>query len=201
MNDVTHLCLFDIPLISNIPNMVYLAPTCREEYLAMLDWSIQQTEHPVAIRVPATGVAGSRSVDFPTAYEPEMNRFEMAHRGSGVAIIGVGNFFALAVTVAERLKQSGIDATVVNPRFLTGLDTERLEGLRDSHSLVVTLEDGVLDGGYGEKIARYYGESEMRVMCRGVRKEFIDRYNVGEEYAANRLTPDQITADILEILN
>lgn len=201
MNDVTHLCLFDIPLISNIPNMVYLAPTCREEYLAMLDWSIQQTEHPVAIRVPATGVAGSRSVDFPTDYEPEMNRFEMAHCGSGVAIIGVGNFFALAVTVAEQLKQSGIDATVVNPRFLTGLDTERLEGLRDSHSLVVTLEDGVLDGGYGEKIARYYGESEMRVMCRGVRKEFIDRYNVGEEYAANRLTPDQITADILEILN
>ena len=201
MNDVTHLCLFDIPLISNIPNMVYLAPTCREEYLAMLDWSIQQTEHPVAIRVPATGVAGSRSVDFPTDYEPEMNRFEMAHCGSGVAIIGVGNFFALAVTVAEQLKQSGIDATVVNPRFLTGLDTERLEGLRDSHSLVVTLEDGVLDGGYGEKIARYYGESEMRVMCRGVRKEFIDRYNVGEEYAANRLTPDQITADILEIRN
>lgn len=201
MNDVTHLCLFDIPLISNIPNMVYLAPTCREEYLVMLDWSIQQTEHPVAIRVPATGVAGSRSVDFPTDYEPEMNRFEMAHRGSGVAIIGVGNFFALAVTVAEQLKQSGIDATVVNPRFLTGLDTERLEDLRDSHSLVVTLEDGVLDGGYGEKIARYYGESEMRVMCRGVRKEFIDRYNVGEEYAANRLTPDQITADILEILN
>lgn len=201
MNDVTHLCLFDIPLISNIPNMVYLAPTCREEYLAMLDWSIQQTEHPVAIRVPATGVAGSRSGDFPTDYEPEMNRFEMAHCGSGVAIIGVGNFFALAVTVAEQLKQSGIDATVVNPRFLTGLDTERLEGLRDSHSLVVTLEDGVLDGGYGEKIARYYGESEMRVMCRGVRKEFIDRYNVGEEYAANRLTPDQITADILEILN
>ena len=201
MNDVTHLCLFDIPLISNIPNMVYLAPTCREEYLAMLDWSIQQTEHPVAIRVPATGVAGSRSVDFPTDYEPEMNRFEMAHCGSGVAIIGVGNFFALAVTVAEQLKQSGIDATVVNPRFLTGLDTERLEGLRDNHSLVVTLEDGVLDGGYGEKIARYYGESEMRVMCRGVRKEFIDRYNVGEEYAANRLTPDQITADILEILN
>lgn len=201
MNDVTHLCLFDIPLISNIPNMVYLAPTCREEYLAMLDWSIQQTEHPVAIRVPATGVAGSRSVDFPTDYEPEMNRFEMAHCGSGVAIIGVGNFFALAETVAEQLKQSGIDATVVNPRFLTGLDTERLEGLRDNHSLVVTLEDGVLDGGYGEKIARYYGESEMRVMCRGVRKEFIDRYDVGEEYAANRLTPDQITADILEILN
>lgn len=201
MNDVTHLCLFDIPLISNIPNMVYLAPTCREEYLAMLDWSIKQTEHPVAIRVPATGVAASRGIEFPVDYEPEMNRFEMAHRGSGVAIIGVGNFFALAESVAERLKQSGINATIINPRFLTGLDTERLEELRDSHSLVVTLEDGVLDGGYGEKIARFYGESEMRVMCRGIRKEFIDRYNVGEEYAANRLTPDQITADILEILN
>ena len=201
MNDVTHLCLFDIPLISNIPNMVYLAPTCREEYLAMLDWSIKQTEHPVAIRVPATGVAASRGIEFPVDYEPEMNRFEMAHRGSGVAIIGVGNFFALAETVAERLKQSGINATIINPRFLTGLDTERLEELRDSHSLVVTLEDGVLDGGYGEKIARFYGESEMRVMCRGIRKEFIDRYNVREEYAANRLTPEQISNDILKIMN
>lgn len=201
MNDVTHLCLFDIPLISNIPNMVYLAPTCREEYLAMLDWSIKQTEHPVAIRVPATGVAASRGIEFPVDYEPEMNRFEMAHRGSGVAIIGVGNFFALAESVAERLKQSGINATIINPRFLTGLDTERLEELRDSHSLVVTLEDGVLDGGYGEKIARFYGESEMRVMCRGIRKEFIDRYNVREEYAANRLTPEQISNDILKIMN
>lgn len=199
MNDVTHLCLFDIPLISNIPNMVYLAPTCREEYLAMLDWSINQNQHPVAIRVPACGVS-ERGIQAPADYDAVMNRAEVAHRGSKVALVGVGNFFALAEAVADKLKAKGIDATVINPRFLTGLDTELLESLRSNHDLVVTMEDGVLDGGYGEKIARYYGESTMRVMCRGVRKEFIDRYDVAKEYVANRLTPDQIVGDILDII-
>lgn len=200
MNDVTHLCLFDIPLISNIPNMVYLAPTCREEYLAMLDWSIRQTSHPVAIRVPACGVS-TRGITPPADYDEILNTAEVAHRGSRVALVGVGNFFALAEAVAEQLKDKGIDATVINPRFLTGVDGKLLDDLRKDHELTVTMEDGVLDGGYGEKIARYYGETTMRVMCRGVRKKFIDRYDIAEEYRANRLTPDQIVADILDIID
>lgn len=199
MNDVTHLCLFDIPLISNIPNMVYLAPTCREEYLAMLNWSVNQNAHPVAIRVPAASVK-TRGIDVPTDYEQVMNRFEVAHRGSEVALIGVGNFFALAEATAAKLKESGIDATVVNPRFLTGLDEEWLESIRADHSLVVTMEDGVLDGGYGEKVARYYGPSAMRVKNYGVRKEFIDHYNIKEEFLRNRLTADQIAADVVDML-
>ncbi len=199
MNDVTHLCLFDIPLISNIPNMVYLAPTCREEYLAMLDWSVNQSAHPVAIRVPAASVK-TRGIDVPADYEQVMNRFEVAHRGSQVALIGVGNFFALAEATAAKLKEAGIDASVVNPRFLTGLDEEWLEEIRADHSLVVTMEDGVLDGGYGEKVARYYGPSAMRVKNYGVRKEFIDHYNIKEEYLRNRLTADQIAADVLDLL-
>ena len=199
MNDVTHLCLFDIPLISNIPNMVYLAPTCREEYLAMLNWSVNQNAHPVAIRVPAASVK-TRGIDVPTDYEQVLNRFEVAHRGSEVALIGVGNFFALAEATAEKLKESGIDATVVNPRFLTGLDEEWLESIRADHSLVVTMEDGVLDGGYGEKVARYYGPSAMRVKNYGVRKEFIDHYNIKEEFLRNRLTADQIAADVVDLL-
>ena len=199
MNDVTHLCLFDIPLISNIPNMVYLAPTCREEYLAMLNWSVNQNAHPVAIRVPAASVK-TRGIDVPTDYEQVLNRFEVAHRGSEVALIGVGNFFALAEATAEKLKESGIDATVVNPRFLTGLDEEWLEEIRADHSLVVTMEDGVLDGGYGEKVARYYGPSAMRVKNYGVRKEFIDHYNIKEEFLRNRLTADQIAADVVDLL-
>lgn len=199
MNDVTHLCLFDISLISNIPNMVYLAPTCREEYLAMLDWSVNQQRHPVAIRVPACGVS-ERGIQVPTDYDAVMNCAEVARQGSQVAIFGVGNFFALAEKVADDLKSHGIDATVVNPRFLTGMDRQLLEHLRLDHKLVVTLEDGVLDGGYGEKIARYYGNSPMRVMCRGVRKKFIDRYNVKEQYRDNRLAPDQIVDDILKSL-
>ena len=200
MNDVTHLCLFDIPLISNIPNMVYLAPTCREEYLAMLDWSIEQTSHPVAIRVPACGVS-SRGITPPADYDEILNTAEVAHRGSRVALVGVGNFFALAEAVAEQLKGKGIDATVINPRFLTGVDSKLLEDLRQDHELVVTMEDGVLDGGYGEKIARYYGATSMRVLCRGVRKKFIDRYDIAEQYRANRLTPDQIVADILDLID
>lgn len=199
MNDVTHLCLFDIPLISNIPNMVYLAPTCREEYLAMLNWSVNQNAHPVAIRVPAASVK-TRGIDVPTDYEQVMNRFEVAHRGSQVALIGVGNFFALAEATAEKLKDSGIDASVVNPRFLTSLDEEWLEEIRADHSLVVTMEDGVLDGGYGEKVARYYGPSAMRVKNYGVRKEFIDHYNIKEEFLRNRLTADQIAADVVDLL-
>lgn len=199
MNDVTHLCLFDIPLISNIPNMVYLAPTCREEYLAMLNWSVNQNAHPVAIRVPAASVK-TRGIDVPTDYEQVMNRFEVAHRGSEVALIGVGNFFALAEATAAKLKESGIDATVVNPRFLTGLDEEWLEEIRADHSLVVTMEDGVLDGGFGEKVARYYGPSAMRVKNYGVRKEFIDHYNIKEEFLRNRLTADQIAADVVDML-
>lgn len=200
MNDVTHLCLFDIPLISNIPNMVYLAPTCREEYLAMLDWSIEQTSHPVAIRVPACGVS-SRGITPPADYDEILDTAEVAHRGSRVALVGVGNFFALAEAVAEQLKDKGIDATVINPRFLTGVDDKVLEDLRQDHELVVTMEDGVLDGGYGEKIARYYGATSMRVLCRGVRKKFIDRYDIAEEYRVNRLTPDQIVADIIDLID
>ena len=200
MNDVTHLCIFDIPLISNIPNMVYLAPTCREEYLAMLDWSINQTAHPCAIRVPAAAVR-TRGIEVPTDYEAVMNRNEVAHRGSRVALIGVGNLFAMAEAVAAQLAQEGVDATVINPRFLTGLDTDLLESLRADHSLVVTMEDGVIDGGYGEKIARYYGPSAMRVMNYGVRKEFVDRYDIKAEFERNRLTPGQITADVIAALN
>lgn len=200
MNDVTHLCLFDIPLISDIPNMVYLAPTCREEYLAMLDWSIEQTSHPVAIRVPACDVS-SRGITPPADYDEIFDTAEVAHRGSRVALVGVGNFFALAEAVAEQLKGNDIDATVINPRFLTGVDGKLLEDLRQDHELVVTMEDGVLDGGYGEKIARYYGATSMRVLCRGVRKKFIDRYDIAEEYRANRLTPDQIVADILDLID
>lgn len=199
MNDVTHLCLFDIPLISNIPNMVYLAPTCREEYLAMLDWGLRQSSHPVAVRVPAAAVK-SRNITPPTDYDAVMNRFEVAHRGSRVALIGVGNFFELAEQTATLLKQNGIDATIINPRFLTGLDTDTLAGLQRDHSVVVTMEDGVLDGGYGEKVARWYGPTSMRVLNYGVRKAFIDRYNPQQEREKNRLTAPQIAQDIIKIL-
>ena len=199
MNDVTHLGLFDIPLISNIPNMVYLAPTCKEEYFAMLGWGIRQTEHPVAIRVPGAMVVESGET-FDTDYS-ELNRYKMTQAGETVAILALGAFYTLGKALAAKLEaEQGIHATVINPRYITGLDEQMLEALKADHRLVVTLEDGVLDGGFGEKIARYYGSSAMRVLNYGARKEFVDRYAVEDLMKANRLTDVQMVEDIMNVL-
>ena len=200
MNDVTHLGLFDIPLLSNIPNMVYLAPTSKEEYFAMLRWGMQQTGHPVAIRVPGNGVISSNApVD--TDYS-DLNRYKTTQQGDTVAIIAAGSFYALGESVADLLhKQEGITPTLINPRYLTGIDEAMLDSLKKNHRLVVTLEDGVLDGGFGEKIARYYGPCDMKVSNYGVRKEFVDRYDISELLAANRLTAPQIVEDIASLLH
>ena len=200
MNDVTHLGFFDIPLISNIPNMVYLAPTCKEEYFAMLGWAIRQREYPVAVRVPgATVVESGRNFD--TDYS-ELNRYRLTRRGDTVAVVALGSFYALGEAVADKLRaDAGIDATLINPRYITGVDEQMLDALKADHRIVVTLEDGVLDGGFGEKIARYYGDSDMRVLNYGVRKEFADRYAIGELLEKNRLTDAQIVEDIRFLLH
>lgn len=197
MTDVTHLGWFDIALVSNIPGFVYLAPTCKEEYLAMLDWSLNQTDHPVAIRIPGRVVTTGR--EYPTDYS-DLNKYVATRAGSDVAIIAAGSFYQLGEQVVEKLVAQGQNPTLINPRYLSGLDTELLESLKDRHRLVVTLEDGILDGGFGEKIARFYGTSPVDVECYGLRKEFADRYDYKEMARANRLAPDMITADIMSLL-
>lgn len=196
MNDVTHLCFFDIPLISHIPNMVYLAPTCKEEYFAMLEWSLRQDSHPVAIRVPALGLThADREI---AADYNELNRYEVVKRGTKVALLALGSFFPLGESVAQILKEkAGIEATLVNPRYITGTDDTLLDTLKTDHALVATLEDGILDGGFGEKIARYYGTSPMKVLNFGARKEFVDRFDVAAFLRDNHLTAEQIAEDIL----
>ncbi len=200
MNDVTHLGFFDIPLMANIPNMVYLAPTCKEEYFAMMRWAIQQREHPVAIRVPGV-VVESRPETFDVDYS-ELNRYRITRQGSRVAVLALGSFYGLGESVVAKLQsEAGVNATLINPRYITGLDVDMLESLKKEHQVVVTLEDSVLDGGFGEKIARYYGNTSMRVLNFGLRKEFVDRYVASELMQANRLTDSQIIADILASLN
>ena len=195
MNDVTHLGLYDIPMISNIPNMVYLAPTSKEEYFAMLDWSIEQTEHPVAIRIPCNGViSDGRAPD--TDYS-DINKFKVEQKGEKIAILALGDFYQLGEELAKEIKEKlNITPTLINPRYITGLDEELLNELKQNHNQVITLEDGILEGGFGEKIASFYGNTDMKVKNYGIKKAFYDKYDVNELLKANKLTTQQILAEI-----
>ena len=197
--DATHLHIFDIPLISNIPNIIYLAPTNKEEYLSMLNWSIEQSKYSVAIRVPFTEII-STGVEDLTDYSI-LNKFKITKEGEKIAIIGVGNFYQLGEKVCSLLKdRCNINSTLINPVYLTGLDTDALDRIKDNHDLVITLEDGCLDGGYGEKISRYYGSSNLKVLNYGAKKEFTDRISLDELYNKYHLTPESIVNDIIETL-
>lgn len=200
VNDVTHIGIFDIPLISNIPNMVYLAPTNKQEYLAMLDWSIDQNEYPVAIRAPRNGVFYAES-EVDTDYS-DLNKYKVVKSGEKVAVIALGDFFQMGENVVKLLSEnSGVTATLINPRYITGLDKELLLSLINSHSVIVTLEDGVLSGGFGEKIASFLGPHKgISVLNYGLQKEFLDRYNLDEVMKKNRLSPEMILEDIGEYL-
>ncbi len=197
--DATHVGSFDIPFLSNIPNIVYLAPTCKEEYLKMLDWSVEQTEHPVAIRVPF-GNFVSTGIEDTTDYSI-LNKSKVVKKGSGIAVISVGNFFGLGGDVVNQIKEKlGIDATLINPIYLTGLDEKLLESLKENHKIVVTLENGILDGGFGEKISRFYGNSDMKVLNFGGKKEFTDRVPLSELLTRYHLTKEQIVEDISKLI-
>ena len=195
MTDVTHLGLQDIPMLSNIPGLVYLAPATKEEYLSMLDWSVEQKEMPVAIKLPGGDmISDGREV---TKDWSQLNTYEVTEKGSKIALIGLGTFYFLALQTAEMLEKKGIHATVINPYYITGLDKGLLEKLKADHDTVVTLEDGILNGGFGEKIARFYGSSDMKVYNYGLKKEFLDRYDVNEVLKENHLTAEQIVNDVL----
>jgi len=199
MNDVTHLGFFDIPLLSNIPNLIYLAPTCLEEYMAMLEWGIDYTGHPVAIKIPGNGVLRSGNVDN-TDYS-DLNKYQLVKKGTRVAILGLGTFFQLGQELIKELAQIGIDATLINPKYITGIDKELMSSLEKDHDLVITIEDGVLDGGFGQKIASYYGPSDIKVKNYGIEKSFPDNYRVEDLLRDSRLTKEQILEDIKVILN
>lgn len=200
LTDVTHLGYFDIPVVSNIPNIVYLAPTTKEEYFAMLDYGLKQTDYPMAIRVPSLGIISSNKkidIDF-----SDINKYSVEEKGEKLAIVALGDFFELGKKIKKELREKyNIDATLINPRFITGLDKELLESLKENHSLVITLENGVLDGGFGEKITRFYSSSNMKVLNFGAKKEFTDRLTPEEVYTRNHLTKELIVEDILKNLN
>lgn len=198
MNDESHLGIFDIPFLAHIPNLVYLAPTSKEEYLAMLDWSLEQTNAPVAIRVPV-GPVNETAVAASTDYSDQKN--EVTQAGTQVAIVGVGTFYALAEEIAEQLKmQHGITPTVINPKFISGVDNELLDAVARAHKLVVTLEDGIREGGYGQMIASYLGDREIAVKNYGLEKKFYDNYRAADVLSELGITAEAITKDVIEQL-
>lgn len=198
-NDATHLGIFDIPLISNIPNIVYLSPTNKEEYLAMLDWSVNKNKkYSVAIRVPMNELK-STGIEDKTDYS-NINKFKLVEKGENIAILALGNFFNLGKNIKDELKKQNINATLINPCYMTGLDVELLESLKQNHKLIITLEDGILDGGFGQKIASFYGNSDIKVLNFGAKKEFIDGESVEELFNRYHLTKELIIKDIFKVL-
>ena len=198
MNDITHICLFDIPMLCSIPGLVYLAPTTCEEYFAMLRWAIKQEKTPVALRVPTGEVVHTtEQVDAEYACEPQ---YKVMRRGSKVAVVAAGSFYQKGESVVGLLAEKGIDATLINPRYLNDVDAATLDALKSDHQLVVTLEDGCKDGGFGERIAAYYGTSDMKVLVCGVKKGLYDRFDVEQLLSDNRLLNAQIVEDALAAL-
>lgn len=198
MNDITHICLFDIPMLCSIPGLIYLAPTTCEEYFAMLSWAVKQDKKPIAIRVPSNGVHHtSEAVESEFTYSPA---YKVTHKGSDVAIIAAGSFYQKGENVVKLLATQGINATLINPRYLNEVDAATLDSLKASHKLVVTLEDGCKDGGFGERIASYYGTTDMKVLVGGVKKDLYDRFDLNQLLSDNRLLDEQIVEDIIKII-
>lgn len=198
MNDITHICLFDIPMLCSIPGLIYLAPTTCEEYFAMMKWAILQDKKPIAIRVPSNGVNHtSEKIETEFSFE---SKYKVAKKGSKVAIIAAGSFYQKGENVVKLLKDKGIDATLINPRYLNAVDAATLDSLKADHQLVVTLEDGCKDGGFGERIASYYSTSDMKVLVGGIKKDLYDRFDVNKLLSDNRLLDEQIVEDVLKII-
>lgn len=188
--DPTHQGIFDVAMLSNIPNLTYLAPTTKEELRAMMHWALHQNNGPVAIRVPSNDVQSAPLQDF------DALKMHTVHEGRQVALMGVGSIFPLAATVQQQLAAHGIDATLIDPRDISDPDTATLAQLKAGHQLVVTIEEASLSGGFGEKVSRYYGDSEMRVLNFGAAKRFNDRETTTELKHEFQLTPEQIVTAI-----
>jgi 1-deoxy-D-xylulose-5-phosphate synthase len=188
--DPTHQGIFDVAMLSNIPNLTYLAPTTKEELRAMMHWALHQNNGPVAIRVPSNDVQSAPLQDF------DALKMHTVHEGRQVALMGVGSIFPLAATVQQQLAAHGIDATLIDPRDISDPDTATLAQLKNGHQLVVTIEEASLSGGFGEKVSRYYGDSEMRVLNFGAAKRFNDRETTTELKHEFQLTPEQIVTAI-----
>lgn len=199
LNSNTHLGLSDISLISNIANLVYLAPTSKEEYEAMFKYATSQKSHPIAIRIPAGHVLVESGITDNTDYSI-LDKYQMTQEGTEVAIIGASNMYPLALEVANTFqKDTGKKITVINPKFISGVDSELLDKLQENHKLIITLEDGIIEGGFGSKISSYLGNKDILVKNYGIKKSFPNDYVAKELLEDNGLCVDTIINEIKSI--
>ena len=194
--DATHLCCFDMSMMSNIPNLVCLSPVTKQEYVAMLNYAIEQNDEPVVIRVPNNMIYG----DEVNLSWPDLKKSSIKKQGKDIAILALGDFMKLAEDVVSSLEKDGIHPTLVNVRNYSQIDMDLLHQLKNNHNIVVTLESGILNGGYGEKVASYYGKSGVNVLNFGAKKEFTDRESVESIYKRNNLTVEQIIEKIKDLM-
>lgn len=197
LTDVSHLGIFGIAAFSNIPNLVMLAPTSKQEYLNMLDWAVDQQSHPVMILIPGNQVA-NRKADKDYS---KINSFKVEQKGEKVAILALGDFYQFGENLAAKIEQAfGFKPTLINPRFASGIDKVLLKNLTKKHSIVLTFEDDILNGGFGEKVASYLGTSNVKVKNYGLEKLFYDRYNPDELLASLGITEKDILKDVEKLL-
>ncbi len=197
MNDETHLGFFDIALLSNIPDLLYLAPTCKEEFDSMLDWSIKQDKLSVVVRIPGAVATSNPEIKLLDDYSKP--QYDVVRNGNEVALIGAGLMFGIMSQAADILAEEGVKVSLINPRNLSTLDTATLDSLKD-YKLIVTAEDGIIDGGFGQKVASYLGESPVNVVNLGLPKEFLNRYDYSELQKRCGLTPAQIAEKVKSAL-
>ncbi|MBD5194235.1 MAG: 1-deoxy-D-xylulose-5-phosphate synthase [Bacteroidales bacterium] len=190
MNDVTHLGIFDVAMVSNIPNITMISATNAEEYLAMIDWAVKEANKPIVIRTPTGQMRNSNR-----KVETDFLRYEVVESGEEVAIIAEGALFHNAAEAAQILKAKGLNPTLINPRILSAVDEACLDSLKD-YRHVVTVDNGILNGGFGQKVAGYLAKYGTKVTCLGLKNEFMDRFDVKDVLLKNNLTPEQI-ADVV----
>lgn len=186
----THLGIFDQVMISNLPNWVYLAPTNLAEEKAMLLWALKQRNHPIAIKLPVNDVPQTPNQNQKVIVNYDQITYQISW-GKEVAILALGDFYYLGKSIADQL-----GATLVNPLAANILDYQSLDKLANKHQIIVTLEDNILDGGFGQKVAAYLGSKNVSVFNYGQRRVYTDQTPINETYLKNHLTVEQILQDL-----
>ncbi len=189
MNDDTHIALCDIQMFAHIPNLIYLAPSTREEYENAFKFATTQKEHPVGIRVPS--IFSNMSKIDETDFSKLENKVYL--KGKDIAIFAVSKMVDIAMEVAKKIKnEKGLDITVINPLVLSSLDCNLLEKLKLDHKLIVTIEDGELMGGYGQNIASYYSDTNILVKNFGITKKFHSEFVAEKLLDENGMSVDKL---------